>query len=168
MPVRERLAATRKRTLRSAPVRVARSVWSDCQSRVIESRNLAERQGLPVSVRGGSTATHTVSRFLRAAQATCVWAGPGSKIGAEAYWGIQESWESPHVLLFTCRTGTTPGLQRPGTSERLSASGVSEVERAAGEPATEGNRREREYMCGSLSCLIVAFESRETLTGGSL
>lgn len=42
-PTRERLAATRKRTLRSVPARGARSVWSECRSRVIESRKFVYR-----------------------------------------------------------------------------------------------------------------------------
>ena len=167
-PTRERLAAVRKRTLRRVPARGARSVWSECQSRVIESRKLAARLGLPVSARGDSTAMHTVRRHRHGAQATCIEAGPGSESGAEAYGGILGSWESPHRALEHRRNRTTPAYQRPGAWVGSPATGASETWETTRGTASEGNRSERLSGCGSLSGLIVATESRRTATEGSL
>jgi hypothetical protein len=160
-PTRERLAATRKRTLRSVAARRARSVWSECQSRVIDSRNSVDRSGLPALCRGDNIAGHTVSRHLRGAQATCTGTGPGAESGAKAYGGILGSWESRLALSYYCRTWTTPAHQRPGTWGRLPAVHVSEMEEATKEPAREGNRSGR-GQGGSRSGHIVAFESRVT------
>ena len=167
-PTRERLAATRKRTLRSAAARSARSVWSKCQSRVIESRNRATRQGLPVFSRGDSTAMHIVRRSRNGAQATCRGARPGSESRAKAYGGMLESWESPHRSLASSRKRTTPAHQRPGAWAALPAVHASEMREAVREPASEGNRSARASGGGSLSRLIGALESRETITEGSL
>ena len=167
-PTRERLAATRKRTLRSATARSARSVWSKCQSHVIESRKLAARLGLPDSVRGDNTALHTVRRRHRAAQAKCSGAGPGSVSVAKAYGGILGSWERPHRSLEHRRNRTTPAHQRPGARAALPAAFGSETREATRGAASEGNRSERRNGSGSLSGRIVAIESRRTGTGGSL
>ena len=87
-PVRERLATARKRTLRSASARAARSVWSECQSRVIESRNFDDSLGLPGCVRGGSTDMYAVRRGHGATRAMCMEAGSGgSESGAAAHRG---------------------------------------------------------------------------------
>jgi hypothetical protein len=139
-PARERLATTRKRTLRSVTARGARSVWSECQSRVIESRNSDDRSGLSDCARGGSTDMHAVSRGILSARAMCMEAGPGSENVAEAYWGIRGSWESPRVLLTRCRNWAKPAEQRPGVSAKLTVAGASEEEGASAEPASEGNR----------------------------
>jgi hypothetical protein len=50
----------------------------------------------------------------------------------------------------------------------LSAALVSETRKAAKDSGSEGNRSDRGNGGGSLSGLIVAFESRRTETGGSL
>lgn len=168
-PARERLATARKRTLRSASARAARSVWSECQSRVIESRNFDDSPGLPDRVRGGSTDMYAVRRGHGATRAMCMEAGPGSESGAEAYRGIRGSWESPRVLLTRSRRWTKPDEQRPGVPAKLTVAGASEQEREHQQsPLCEGNRSGREDARGSLSCLIVAIESRETKSGGSL
>ena len=167
-PTRERLAATRKRTLRSVTVRRARSVWSKCQSRVMDSRNSVDRPGLPVLCRGDNIAMHPVSRHRHGAQATCMETGPGAESGAEAYGGILGSWESHSVLSNKCRNRTTPVHQRPGAKVVLPATGASEVREAARAPASEGNRSERVNASGSLSRFIVAVESRRTSAGRSL
>jgi hypothetical protein len=156
------LAATRKRTLRSVSARSARSVWSKCQSRVIESRNFADRQGLPACAREGSTAMHEISRHRNGAQARCVEAGPGSENRAEAYGGILESWESRTVPTETRRIRTTPAHQRPGAAAAVPAAEASESSGTRWEPASEGNRSARDGGGGSRSGLIVAFESRVT------
>ncbi len=148
-PTRERLAATRKRTLRSVSARDARSVWSKCRSRVIESRNFSYRLGLPVRSRGDNTALHAVSRIPRGAQAKCSEAGPGSESGAEAYGGILKSWES-RTEPSNNRIRTTPGSQRPGAGAELSAALASEYREATKDSASEGNRSERGNGDGSL------------------
>jgi hypothetical protein len=52
---------------------------------------------------------------------------------------------------------------------KLTVAGASEQEREHQQsPFCEGNRSGREDAKGSLSCLIVAIESRETKSGGSL
>jgi hypothetical protein len=167
-PTRERLAATRKRTLRSVAARRARSVWSECQSRVIDSRNSADRSGLPDLRKGDSIAVHTVSRHLRGAQATCIETGPGAKSGAKAHGGTLGSWESRTDPSSNSRMGMTPADQRPGAWGVLPATHVSETRGARKDSASEGNRSERTSGNGSLSRLIVAIESRRTFTGGSL
>ena len=167
-PTRERLAAARKRTLRRATARGARSVWSECQSRVIESRNSVDRLGLPVRVRGGSIALHTIRRRRSVAQAMCRGTGPGAESGAEAQWGILASWESRTVPAWDSRIRTTPAQQRPGAWAELPEADASETPGSIREPVREGNRSERASGCGSRRSLIVATESRRTETGGSL
>jgi len=132
-PTRERLAAARKRTLRRATARGARSVWSECQSRVIESRNSVDRLGLPVRVRGGSIALHNKTP-RSVAQAMCRGTGPGAESGAEAQWGILASWESRTVPAWDSRIRTTPAQQRPGAWAELPEADASETPGASGNP----------------------------------
>ena len=167
-PTRERLAATRKRTLRSVPARGARSVWSESRSRVIESRKSVDRLGLPDLCRGDSTDVHTVSRHRTGAQAKCTEAGPGSESGAKAQGGILGSWESRPAFERNGRKRTTPAYQRPGTQTELSEVRVSEERKAARALECEGNRSAQAGRSGSLSRLIVAVESRRTSAGRSL
>jgi len=167
-PTRERLAATRKRTLRRVTARGARSVWSECQSRVIESRNSADRLGLPVCERGGSIALHTVRRHRSVAQAMCRGTGPGAESGAKAQWGVLGSWESRTVPAWNSRKRMTPAQQRPGAWAVLSQAQVSETRGSMRKPAREGNRSERVCGSGSRRGLIVATESRRTEAGRSL
>jgi hypothetical protein len=167
-PTRERLAAARKRTLRSATARSARSVWSECQSRVIESRKLDYRPGFPNRPRGNSTAMHRVRRHRKGTQAKCMRAGPGSESGAKTHGGILGSWESRTDPLHNDRTRTTPVHQRPGARAEFSGADASETRKAAKDSASEGNRSERGNGGGRLSGLIVANESRRTETGGNL
>ena len=156
------MAATRKRTLRRVTARGARSVWSECQSRVIESRNSADRLGLPVCERGGSIALHTVRRHRSVAQATCRGTGPGAESGAKAQWGVLGSWESRTVPSGNSRKRMTPAQQRPGAWAVLSKTHASETRGSMRKPAREGNRSEWDGGCGSRSGLVVAFESRVT------
>ena len=167
-PTRERLAATRKRTLRSVPARGARSVWSECRSRVIEPRKSAYRLGLPVCLWGDNIAEHTIRRHRNGAQATCEVTGPGSKSRAKTYGGILESWESRTVLTRNNRNRTTPGQQRPGAGALPPKAAASETKGAKWESASEGNRSERTGGYGSLRGLVVAIESRVTEPKGSL
>jgi len=166
-PTRERLAATRKRTLRSVPARGARSVWSECQSRVIESRKTFDRPGLPVFARGDNIAMPTISRHPSGTQATGMGTGPGSESGAEAHGGFLKSWER-HTTPSKHRTRTTPGAQRPGARAGFSGAIASETRKIARGLDREGNRSGRVYWSGSLRGLIVALESRRTKARGSL
>jgi hypothetical protein len=161
------LVATRKRTLRRATARRARSVWSKCQSRVIESRKKSPRQGLPILTRGDSIALHTIRRHRHGARATCSGTRPGSESRAEAHGGILESWESRTAATEHCRARMTPAHQHPGARAELSAARASETAGSARAPVSEGNRSERADGGGSRSGLIVAVESRRTGTGGS-
>jgi hypothetical protein len=168
MPTRERLAATRKRPLRSVPARGARSVGRKCRSRVIESRKVKHRQGLPARSRGGNIARHRVSRCFDMAQARCKAARPGSEGGARAQ-GV--SWEAGRAVpIQRSITGirTTPVDQRPGARAERSAVPASETRNAAQDSASEGNRSGQGNGYGSLRGLIVANESRRTEAGGSL
>jgi hypothetical protein len=166
-PARERLAATRKRTLRSVPARGARSVWSECLSRVIESRKTFSRLGLPVFARGDNITLPTISRSLNGTQATGRATGPGSESGAEAHGGFLKSWER-HTAPSNHRTRTTPVQQRPGATAGFSGAATSEYRKATKEPDREGNRSGRVERWGSLRGLIVAIESRRTKARGSL
>jgi hypothetical protein len=161
------LAATRKRTLRSVPARGARSVWSECLSRVIESRKTFYRPGLPVFARGDNIAMPTVSRPPTGTQATDMGTGPGSESGAEAHGGFLKSWER-HTAPSNHRIRMTPVIQRPGAGARFSGARASENRKAMREPDREGNRSGRVPRWGSLRGLIVAFESRRTKARGSL
>lgn len=96
-PARERLAIARKRTLRRRPVMAARSVWSECQSRIIELRkHRNSRLGLHFGIGGGGTVMYIVRRGLGTMQAKYMEAGPESMSRAKTQKGIQRSWESPH------------------------------------------------------------------------
>ena len=166
-PTRERLAATRQRTLRSVSASSARSVWSECLSRVIESRKTFSRLGLPVFARGDNIDTPIVRRTPTGTQATGVETGPGSESGAEAHGGFLKSWER-HTAPSKYRTRTTPVHQRPGARAGFSAAPASETRKATREPVCEGNRSERVDRWGRLRGLIVAIESRRTKARGSL
>jgi hypothetical protein len=166
-PTRERLAATRKRTLRSVTARGARSVWSECLSRVIESRKTFNRSGLPVFARGDNIDTPIVRRTLKGTQAKGVETEPGSEGGAQAHGGFLKSWER-RTAPSKNRTRTTPGNQRPGARAGFSGAPASETRETTREPDREGNRSVRVDRCGSLRGLIVAIESRRTKARGSL
>jgi hypothetical protein len=166
-PTRERLAATRKRTLRSVTARDARSVWSECLSRVIESRKTFSRLGLPVFARGDNITLPTISRHHHGTQAMGRATGPGSESGAEAHGGFLKSWER-HTAPSSHRTRTTPVYQRPGARARFLGAHASEARGTTKEPEREGNRSGQVDRWGSLRGLIVAFESRRTKARGSL
>jgi hypothetical protein len=166
-PTRERLAATRKRTLRRVPVRGARSVWSECQSRVIESRKFADCRGLPVCARGDSIAMHVVRRSGKPDAGQVRGGRPGSESRAKAYGGNLESWESRIVPSRNTGKGRhRKNVQAQGL--KLSEAMASETGMADWERTREGNRSEWVQRCGSLSGLIVATENRETEPKGSL
>ena len=165
-PTRERSATTRQRTLSSVSVRGALSVWSECQSRVNESRNNGLSPGSSCLRKGGQH-RHAHSKSSPKWDAGQVHgARPGSKNRAEAQGGILQSWES-RTDPSNSRIRMTPAYQRPGAGAVLSTAFASAYREAARDSASEGNRSERGNGGGSLSCLIVVIESGRTEAGGS-
>ena len=161
-PTRQRRVVSRKRTLRSCSVRVARSVWSENQSRGIESRKLDDRWGLPESCKGGQHHGGCLTT-------KSIVARPGSETRAEVYWDIQGTWESlisPHRQSY--RSRVPPVEQDPGAAQTSPC--CSTKRREGSERASNFTDRRRfwEMESGSLSGLIMTVESRETLPGRSL
>ncbi len=160
-PTRQRLATRRKRALRSRSVRAARSVCSECQSRVIEPRKLVDRWGLPASVRGDSIAL--------AAKAMASVVRPGSRSRAEVYGGIPGTCEGLLLPVDNyARNGMSPSDQRPGLREVFPSLAATKHRKASGNRCPSSRQGCRDGVSGRLSRLIVAFESRVTLLGRSL
>ncbi len=174
-PTRQRLAISRKRTLRSrkasrgvCTVMAARSVWSEDQSRVIESRKSADCWGLPVRVRGGSTELYEVRPWGRPRQAKCSEARPGSESRAKIYWDNLGTWESLDSPVRKTRSRTIPSEQRPRARRKGCVESSQRKTANDRKPLTSWKQGSGARVTGSLSSLIVALESRETLPGGSL
>ena len=160
-PTRKRLVTNRKRTLRSRSEKAARSVWSECESCMTESRNFVDCQGLPVRVRGDNIARNdlTMDRATR----------PGSASRADTYWGILGTCEGLPLLGLNYRNGIKPVEQFPGHHKTLLSWGVAKKMKRPryDHPSLRQGGLDGEIV-GRLSRLIVAFESRETLLGRSL
>ena len=174
-PTRQRLAADRKRTLRSRrPKRfgrtamAARSVWSEPQSRVIESRNFDDCWCLRDRVRGDSTEVHTVRPTGQPRQARCTADRPGSKSGAKRYGDNLGTWESLHFPGEETREGTRPSKTSPGVYRCGCLVGSLRSTVNARGPRTSRRQGSGYRVAGSLSSLIIAIESREISPGGSL
>ena len=105
---------------------------------------------------------HTISHHHQGMQAKCKAARPGSESGAKTRMGILESWESRPALITHHRIRMTPVYQRPGAELDFSTNTASETLGKVWASASEGNRSKRTSEDGSLSGLIVAFESRVT------
>lgn len=158
-PARQRRVASRKRTLRRRSVRAARSVWSRLLSRVTEYRNFIVEVFLFDT---GGTAPHWAN------STKCNAARPVSASGAKERVDVLGTWESLCLLVHKI---TGIGRSRNTTScvvydvpvvAAIEPSGTGRV--LTGK--TETNRSGSD--AGSLNRLIVAFESRETFSGGSL
>jgi hypothetical protein len=160
-PARQRLAASRKRTLRSRCVSAARSVWSEHKSCVTESRNFVDRLGLPDRVRGDSIAQNELAMICAT--------GSGSSSGADVYWGVLGTCEGLPLLDQMYRNGMRPVEQRPGLRKVVFLSEVAKQKNGSRyrRSSLRQERRNGE-IAGRLSRLIVALESRETLLGRSL
>lgn len=158
-PTQQRLVASCKRTLRSHSARVARSVWSRLRSCVVECRNSIE--GAFLLDPGGAVLCRALWTMRGAAR-------PASECGAEQCVDIPGTWESLYLpVLMVC------GLGRSRTTTSMIASGVpaAAIAKSAGTgrvPARKLQTSGRGSDGGSLSRLIVALESRETFSGGSL
>ena len=158
-PARQRLVASRKRTLRRRSVRAARSVWSGSLSCVVECRNFIVEVFL---LDPGGTAPR------RALLTKCGVARPASECGAEGCVDIPGTWES---LCFLVRKTTGLGRSRNPTPKAEAADSVGAAVKNTGSgrvPVRKLNTSGRGSGIGSLSRLIVAFESRKTFSGGSL
>ena len=158
-PARQRLVASRKRTLRRRSVRAARSVWSGSLSCVVECRNFIVEVFL---LDPGGTAP------CRALLTKCGVARPASECGAEGCVDIPGTWES---LCFLVRKTTGLGRSRNPTPKADAADSVGAVVKNTGSgkvPVCKLITSGRGSGIGSLSRLIVAFESRKTFSGGSL
>lgn len=160
-PARKRLVTNRKRTLRSRSVKTARSVWSECESCMTESRNFVDCQGLPACERGDNIARNdlTMDRATR----------PGSTSRADTYWGILGTCEGLPLLGLNNRNRIKPVEQIPDHHETLrSCGGAKKMKHPRyNQPSSRQGRLNGENV-GRLSRLIVALESRETLLGRSL
>ena len=160
-PARQRLATSRKRTLRSRCVSAARSVWSEHQSCVTEFRKFVDCLGLSDCVRGDSTAQNDMAMICAA--------GPGSSSGAEVYWGILGTCEGLPLLDLNCRNRMKPVEQPPGLRKAFSLSVTAKQEKKSRYCRSSSRQERRDgEIAGRLSRLIVAFESRETFLGRSL
>ncbi len=159
-PVWQRLATDQKRTLRSGSVRAARSVWSESQSRVIESRNELHYWGLPSLRRGDSTVS-----FAMAMNGT---ARSGSESGAEMDWDVLGTCEGLRLLVKIIRIKVNR-IKNTWEGECVSPQILYQTQRdrqgtvhqVRGEVFGMGTKP------GRLSPLIVAFENRETSLGRS-
>ena len=152
-PARKRLATSRKRVLRSRPERAARSVDSECRSRVIEPRKVICR-GSPwrENVRG----QHRGAETRRGAEGR-----PGSENRAKAYRGSLGTWERTVVPWDHRPEWGATGYQRPGTGTADWPVLASERDQS-----TQGHRGQRRTsgasggQRGRLSRLIVPQQSR--------
>ena len=159
-PAWQRLATDQKRTLRSGSVRAARSVWSESQSRVIESRKFIDCWGLPDHEKGDS-----IGSF---AMAMNELTRPGSKSGAEMDWDVLGTCEGLHLLAKHTRSMVNRVIKtREGT--RVSSQPFYRKQRDMQGIASQarGKGCEMGIKSGRLSPLIVAFESWETRLGRS-
>jgi len=159
-PARQRLATTRKRTLRRRTVMAARSVWSECQSRVIEPRKSDDRWSLSDSVRKGSTSATDKAKGAHVR--------PGSESGAETYWGISGTCEGLPLLEKNYRNGMHPVDQIPGRCHVLPMNTAANSRELSRYRYPREERGCRDGVSGRLSRFIVAIESRVTRLGRSL
>lgn len=159
-PAWQRLATDQKRTLRSGSIRAARSVWSESQSRDIESRNFVDSWGLPVRVKGGCI------RVLAKAMST--WTRPGSKIGAEMDWDVLGTCEGLRLLAKHTRSMVNRVTKtREGTCVSSQPFYRKQRDRQGIVSQARGKGCEMGIKLGRLSPLIVAFENWETRLGRS-
>ena len=157
-PARQRLVASRKRTLRRRCVSTARSVWSGPRSCVIECRNLIV--GAFLLDPGGAV-------LRRRHTTVCGTARPASESGAEGRVDVPGTWESLYLPV-----AISTGLGRSRKPTSLAVDGVSAVaavklSETGRVPVDEWETSRRGSDTGRLSRLIVAFENRVTFSGGS-
>jgi hypothetical protein len=158
-PTRQSLASSRKRTLRRRSAMAARSVWSGSKSRVIESRKVNHRGGLPIPNMGGSTEPAAVRRSSKGRRPWQVRLDRDLRAGQMLVWIIWEHGRSPSSLLKS-RNRARRLNKCPGAA-MLSGCRVEKTDRTGDAP---GERRAKQALWkrGSLSTLIVPLESWET------
>lgn len=159
-PARQRLATSRKRTLRSQSGGWHEAYGAGIEAVMIEPRNFDGCWSLADRVRRGSTDLYdmAMNELVR----------PGSESGAEIRVGIPGTCDSLTFPEEKSRNGMQPSEQRPGLSSVLSQAAEAKQGRAPGYWPPSSRRGCREDDSGSLSQSIVAFKSRVTLLGRSL
>lgn len=159
-PARQRLATSRKRTLRSQPGGWHEAYGAGIEAVMIEPRNSGDCRSLADCARRGSTDLYDM--------ATNKLVRPGSESVAEIRVGIPGTCESLTFPEGKCRNGMQPSEQRPGSPSMPSRAAEAKQGRAPGYRPPSSRRGCREDGSGSLSQSIVALESRVTLFGRSL
>ena len=163
-PTRQSLASSRKRTLRRRSAMAARSVWSGSKSRVIESRKVNHRGGLPILIMGGSTEPAAVRRPSKGRRPWRERLDRDLRAGQMLVWITWEHGRSPYSLLRNRnrarRTNKCPG------AAMVSGCRAEKTDKTGDAP---GERRAKQALWkrGSLSTLIVPSESWETQPLGS-
>lgn len=163
-PTRQSLASSRKRTLRRRPAMAARSVWSGSKSRVMESRKVNHRGGLPIRNMGGSTELAAVSRPSKGRRPWRRRLDRDLRAGQMLVWITWEHGRSPSSLLKN-RNRARRLNKCPGVA-MVSGCRAAKTDKTGDTP---GERRAKQALRkrGSLSTLIVPIESWETQPLGS-
>lgn len=163
-PTRQSLASSRKRTLRRRSAMAARSVWSGSRSRVIESRKVNHRGGLPIRNTGGSTEPAAVRRPSKGRRPWRERLDRDLRAGQMFVWITWEHGRSPYSLLKN-RNRARRMNKCPG-AVMISGCRVEKTDKTGDAP---GERRAKQALWkrGSLSTLIVPSESWETQPLGS-
>jgi hypothetical protein len=158
-PTRQSLASSRKRTLRRRSAMAARSVWSGSKSRVIESRKVNHRGGLPIRNMGGSTEPAAVRRSSKGRRPWQVRLDRDLRAGQMLVWITWEHGRSPSSLLKS-RNRARRLNKCPGAA-MLSGCRVEKTDKTGDAPGERGAKQAL-WKRGSLSTLIVPLESWET------
>jgi len=163
-PTRQSLASSRKRTLRRRSAMAARSVWSGSRSRVIESRKVNHRGGLPIRNMGGSTEPAAVRRPSKGRRPWWERLDRDLRAGQMLMWITWEHGRSPYSLLKN-RNRARRMNKCPGAA-MVSGCRAEKTDKTGDAP---GERRAKQALWkrGSLSTLIVPSESWETQPLGS-
>ena len=117
-------------SLASSSVMAARSVDSECKSRVIEPRNKAKSQGAFVVIGPGAMSTHCIGLVESIL--------PGSKSRANAHWGSLGTWEIPSISA-PIAGRDNPADQVPGSWRGPLASTRAKPQSAGAVPSRDGN-----------------------------
>lgn len=163
-PVRQSLASSRKRTLRSRPAMAARSVWSGSESRVIEFRKQNHGGGLPIRNMGGSTEPAAVRRPTKGRRPWWERLDRNLRAGQTLVWITWEHGRSLYSLL-----NNRNRAQRKNKCPCAAMVSGCRAKNTDKTGDTPGERRAKQALWkrGSLSTLILPIESWETQPMGS-
>ena len=125
----------------------------------IELRKRDKRWSLPVYDRGDS--------IVLSAKAMGSTIRPESESVAEVYVGILGTCEGLSLPETNNRNRMNPGEQRPGSQPAFPGLLRSKQRKESGYRRSSSRQERREGATGCLSRLIVAFENRETFSGGA-